>query len=208
MERERSWNRDRSRDLAHRRPRTNQMCHPRRLLYIKRCFEEKILEKSRSFHDKISFFCFSPQKNYEYFIIVYFYAFSFSKCHHWAQFLFSFSDNFLCVEFCFLKCKNEVLPPAPAGHSRSRALLDSFLVSSSSQFLRDAVFVFYALAFVPRIFAYAAIDKGVLEKHLRYIFLSTSLSSNFAWASLAFVLLFPFAGSETGNEGSRSGAKG
>ena len=43
-----------------------------------------------------------------------------------------------------------------------------------------------------------------------------SLSSNFAWAPLAFVLLFLFAGSKyyhlwrtkTGNEGSRSSAKG
>ena len=100
--------------------------------------------------------------------------------------------------------------PQPSWVTRDHARWIPFLFPVLPNSFRDAVFVFYALAFVPRIFAYAPIGKGVLEKHqaLCFLLLSISLSSNFAWASLAFVLLFLFAGSETGNEGSRSGANG
>ena len=93
---------------------------------IKRCFEEKIWEKSRSLHDKISFFCFGPQKNYEYFITVYFYAFSFSKCHHWTQFLFSFSDNFLSVEFVSWNVRIKFCPQ-PSRVTRDHVRWISFL---------------------------------------------------------------------------------
>ena len=108
----------------------------------------------------------------------------------------SVSDNFLGVEFFFLECNNEVLPPTLAGHSRLRAL-DSLLVSSSSQIPQDTVFFFSVPTFVPRIFAYVAIDNDSGKTPALYVLLlSMSLSSNFARVPLAFVLLFLFAGSK------------
>ena len=62
---------------------------------------------------------------------------------------------------------------------------------------QGTVFVFSALAFVPRIFAYVAIDNDSGKTPaLYFLLLSMSLSSNFARVPLAFVLLFLFAGSK------------
>ena len=54
--------------------------------------------------------------------------------------------------------------PQPSWVTRDHARWIPFFFPVLPNSFRDAVFVFYALAFVPRIFAYAPIGKGVLEK--------------------------------------------
>ena len=106
--------------------------------------------------------------------------------------------------------------PTLAGHPRSRAL-DSLLVSSSSQFLR----ILYSFFPPSRLFPGSSPTQRstmILEKHLRFIFFSylchyqVTLHERYQLLSCFLFLLdrntIIFEGQKTGNEGSRSGAKG
>ena len=82
---------------------------------------------------KYNSFCFSPQKNYEYFITAYFYPLSFSKCHHWTQFLFSQSDNFLGAElFSWNVTMKFCLQPSRVTRDHTRWIPSLFLVRPNS----------------------------------------------------------------------------
>ena len=151
-------------------------------------------------HDRFTIiynsFCFSPQKNYEYYNC-FFSPFKFLKVSPLDPIsLQSVSDNFLGVEFFSWSVTMKFCPqPWRVTRDHARWIPSLFPVRPNSSG--------YCICFFrPRVCSQDLRPRSdrqwFWKRHLRFISFSylCPLSSNFAWVPLAFVLLFLFAWSK------------